>query len=164
MLITLTRNSVHAHSPNSEKPENQRTNLKMQLKRNCTKTCGVFSVYLSLLEPACGSLLVYLCVTVLISKSCSGLGRSLPLVAWLCTYSDDVNKVVFSQCVQDGVDGVLGYGQPEPFHAAADVHHDHHVFRRRGSLDIPENRRIEFRAGCDISSTLVDIIYQQSSR
>lgn len=101
---------------------------------------------------------------MLISKSRSGLGRSLPLVAWLCTYSDDVNKVVFSQCVQDGVDGVLGYGQPEPLHAAADIHHDHHVFRRRGRLNIPENWRIEFRTGGDISSTLLDIIYQPSSR
>lgn len=107
---------------------------------------------------------MYLCVTVLISKSCSGLGHSLTLVVWLCTYSDDVNKVVFSQCVQDGVDGVLGNGQPEPLHAAADIHHDHHVFRRRGRLDIPENRRIEFRTGGDISSNSLDIIYQQSSR
>lgn len=163
MLITLTRNSVHAHIPNSVKPENKKTNLKMQLKINCVKTCGVF-VYPSLLEPVCGSLWVYLCVTVLISKSRSGLGHSLPLVARLCTYSDDVNKVVFSQCVQDGVDGVLGYGQPEPLHAAADIHHDHHIFRRRGRLDIPEKRRIKFRTGSDISSTLLDIIYQQSSR
>lgn len=123
-----------------------------------------FFVCLYLFEPVCGSLSVYLWVTVFISKSRSGLGRTLPLVAWLCTYSDDVNKVVFSQRVQNGVDGVLGYGQPEPLHAAADIHHDHHVFRRRGRLDIPENRRIKFRAGSDISSTLLDGIYQQSSR
>lgn len=53
------------------------------------------------------------------------------------TYCYYVNKVIFSESVQDGVDGVFGDGQPEPLHAATDIHHNHQVFRGSGCLDIP---------------------------
>lgn len=94
----------------------------------------------------------------------------LPLVSIVCTHSYDVNKVVFAQCVQDRVDGVFGYSQPEPLHAAADIHHDHHIFGRRGRLDVPrERQRVEAGSGNDfmIMSTkyhsgmrIPDVIYQ----
>lgn len=53
------------------------------------------------------------------------------------THSYDVNKVIFSQCVQDGINGVFGYCQPESLHTATDVHHNYYVFGRSGCLDIP---------------------------
>lgn len=53
------------------------------------------------------------------------------------THCYNVNKVIFSQSVQDGVDGVFGDGQPEPLHAAADIHHNHQVLRGSGCLDVP---------------------------
>lgn len=59
------------------------------------------------------------------------------------SYSDDVDKVVLSQCVQDGVDGVFGDGHLQPLHAAADVYHDNDVLRRRGCLDVPAHRTNE---------------------
>lgn len=77
---------------------------------------------------------------ILTSRS-SGLRRSGPLVSLVCTHSDDVDKVIFSQCVQDRVDGVFGYGQPEALHTATDIHHDHHIFGRSGRLDIPGKRQ-----------------------
>lgn len=55
------------------------------------------------------------------------------------SHSDDVDKVVLSQCVQYGVDGVFGDGHLQALHAAADVHHDDDVFGRRGGLDVPED-------------------------
>lgn len=58
------------------------------------------------------------------------------------THRNDVDKVIFSQGVQDGVDGVFGYGQPQALHAATDVHHNHHVFGRRGSLDVPTGETV----------------------
>lgn len=54
------------------------------------------------------------------------------------TYSYNVNKVVFSQRVQDRINGVLGYCQPESLHAATDIHDDYHIFRRCGCLDVPK--------------------------
>lgn len=56
----------------------------------------------------------------------------------MLSYSDDVDKVVLAQCVQNGVDGVFGDGHLQTLHAAADVHHDNDVFRGRGCLDVPE--------------------------
>lgn len=53
------------------------------------------------------------------------------------TYCYNVNKVVFSKSVQDGFDGMFGDGEPEPLHAATDVHHDHQVFGGSGCLDVP---------------------------
>lgn len=55
------------------------------------------------------------------------------------SHSDDIDEVVLSQCVQDGVDGVFGDGHLQSLHAAADVHHDDDVFGRRGCLDVPEH-------------------------
>lgn len=42
-----------------------------------------------------------------------GMGKS---------HCNDVEEVVISQCVQYGGDGLSGDGQPETFHAAADIH------------------------------------------
>lgn len=61
----------------------------------------------------------------------------------LYSHSDDVDKVVLSQRVQDGVDGVFGDGHLQPLHAAADVHHDDDVLGRRGGLDVPARRTTE---------------------
>lgn len=105
------------------------------------------STRVSLYCTMCISLSVYLCVRVLILKSRSGFRYSLPLAGQMCTYSYDVNKVIFSQCIQDCVDGVFGYGQPESLHTATDIHHDHHIFRRSGCLDIPK-RRQQIEVGC----------------
>lgn len=58
-----------------------------------------------------------------------------------CAHRDDVNEVIFPQCVQDCVDGVFGDGQSEPLHAATHVHHDDHVFGRSGGLDVPRKRQ-----------------------
>lgn len=52
-------------------------------------------------------------------------------------HRDDVDKVVLSQGVQDGDDGMLGNGHPQPLHAATHVHQDHYVLGRGGSLDVP---------------------------
>lgn len=59
----------------------------------------------------------------------------------VCVFShgDDVDEVVLSQRIQDGVDGVFGDGHLQSLHAAADVHHDDDVFGRRGCLDVPEH-------------------------
>jgi len=70
-----------------------------------------------------------MCVCVLCDRVC------------VCTYSYDVNKVIFPQCVEDCIDGVFGYGQSESLHAATGVHHNYHVFRRSGGLDIPGKRQ-----------------------
>lgn len=43
------------------------------------------------------------------------------------THSNDVDKVVLPQCVQDGVDGVFGNGHLQAFHTATDVHHNDNV-------------------------------------
>lgn len=81
----------------------------------------------------------------------------------VCTYSYDVNKVVFAQCVQDRVDGVFGDGQPEALHAAADIHHDHHIFGRRGRLYVPgERQRVE--AGCGDDFMIMSTKYHSGMR
>lgn len=59
------------------------------------------------------------------------------------SHSNDVDEVILSQCVQDGVDGVFGDGHLQPLHAAADVHHDDDVFGRRGCLNVPERSMTE---------------------
>ena len=56
------------------------------------------------------------------------------------SHSDNVDKVILSQRVQDGVDGVLGDGHLQALHAATDVHHDDDVFGGGGCLDVPEHR------------------------
>lgn len=56
------------------------------------------------------------------------------------SHSNNVDKVVLAQCVQDGVDGVLGDGHLQALHAATDVHHDDDVFGGRSSLDVPKHR------------------------
>lgn len=53
------------------------------------------------------------------------------------TYSNDVEKVVISKRVQYRRDSLPGDGQPEAFHAAADIHQDDHILRRGGGLDVP---------------------------
>lgn len=55
----------------------------------------------------------------------------------MCPHSDDVDKVILAQCVQDGVDGMLGDGHLQALHAAADVDHDDDVLGRRRRLDVP---------------------------
>lgn len=45
-----------------------------------------------------------------------------------CTHCYDVNKIIFSQCIQDCFDGVFGYGHPESLHTATDINHDHYIF------------------------------------
>lgn len=98
---------------------------------------GLFAcIPVSLLYPRISWSVSDLCVRVLIFKIGGG---------GLCTYSYDVNKVIFSQCVEDCVDGVLGYGQPESLHTAADIHHDHHIFRRGGRLNVPEGNTAGWR-------------------
>ena len=114
--------------------------------------------------PSLSSVSVYLCVRVLISES-SGLGHSLPLVSTVCTYSYDVDKVIFSQCVEDCVDGVFGNGQSEPLHTATDIDHDHYIFGRSGCLDIPGKRQqVYFYFYYNVNrATLMtppDVIYQ----
>lgn len=59
------------------------------------------------------------------------------------SHSDNVDKVVLSKSVQDGVDGVFGNGHLQPLHAAADVHHDDDVLRRCGCLDVPAQKTTE---------------------
>lgn len=56
-------------------------------------------------------------------------------------HSNNVDKVVLAQCVQDGVDGVLGDGHLQALHAATDVHHDDDIFGGRSSLDVPNKHR-----------------------
>lgn len=53
------------------------------------------------------------------------------------SHSDDIDKVILPQCVQDRVDGVLGDGHFQALHAATDVHHDDDVLGRCGCLDVP---------------------------
>lgn len=57
------------------------------------------------------------------------------------SHSNDVDKVVLSQCIQNGVDGVFGNGHLQSLHTATNVHHDDDVFGRRGSLDVPVHRK-----------------------
>lgn len=61
------------------------------------------------------------------------------------SHSDDVDEVVLSQRVQDGVNGVFGDGHLQSLHAAADIHHDDDVFGRRGCLDVPERSMTDAR-------------------
>lgn len=54
------------------------------------------------------------------------------------SYCNNIDKVIFPQCVQDSVDGVFGNGQFESLHAATNIHHYDDVFWWGGSLDVPE--------------------------
>jgi len=84
---------------------------------------------------------VYLCDRVFQSDANQDL---MPLLCIVCTYSYDVNKVIFSQCVQDCIYGVFGYGESESLHTATDIHHNHHIFGRSGCLDIPAGSSDDF--------------------
>lgn len=64
------------------------------------------------------------------------------------SHSNNVDKVVLAQCVQDGVDGVLGDGHLQALHAATDVHHDDDVFGGRSSLDVPKHRSLKYHKIC----------------
>ena len=57
-------------------------------------------------------------------------------------YRNDINKVIISQCVQDGGDGVLGDCHPQPLHAATCVQHNHYVLGRSSSLYVPLAERM----------------------
>lgn len=52
-------------------------------------------------------------------------------------YRNDINKVVLSQCVQDGGDSVSGDSHPQPLHAATCVYQNHYVLGRSSSLYVP---------------------------
>lgn len=60
----------------------------------------------------------------------------LPFVG---SYRNDIDKVIFSKCVQDGVDGVLGNGQFQAFHTSTDIYNNDDVLRWGGSLNVPAN-------------------------
>lgn len=77
------------------------------------------------------------------------------------SHSDDVDKVVLSQCVQDGVDGVFGNGHLQPLHAATDVHHDDDVFGRRGRLDVPEHTSL-INYSCYTFTAFIIYLFKQS--
>lgn len=62
---------------------------------------------------------------------------------WRQTYRNDVDKVIFSQSIQNGDDGVLGNGHPQALHAATDIHNDDNVLGRCGSLDVPAQQRAQ---------------------
>lgn len=62
---------------------------------------------------------------------------------WRQTYCNDVDKVIFSQSVQNGDDGVLGNGHPQALHAATDIHNDDNVLGRGGRLDVPARKRTQ---------------------
>ncbi len=59
----------------------------------------------------------------------------------VCPYCNNIDKVVFSERVQDSVDSVFGNGHFKTLHAAADIDYNHDVLRRGGSLDIPVTER-----------------------
>lgn len=59
----------------------------------------------------------------------------------VCSYCNDIDKVIFPERVQYSVDGVFGNGHFQTLHAAADINHNDDVFRRGGSLDIPATER-----------------------
>src|SRR4029434_2633482 len=61
------------------------------------------------------------------------------MCVWHETHSDDVEKVVVAQRVQDRGNSLAGDGQPQALHAAAHIHQDHHIFRRRRRLNIPSH-------------------------
>lgn len=52
-------------------------------------------------------------------------------------YRNDINKVVLSQRVQDGGDGMFGDSHPQPLHAATRVYQNHDVLGRSSSLYVP---------------------------
>lgn len=54
------------------------------------------------------------------------------------TDCNNVDKVILAQSVKQCVDCVFGNGHSQPLHATTDVHHDHDVLRRCGSLDVPK--------------------------
>lgn len=125
----------------------------------------------------CALVPVHLCVWALISMSRSSRLRQMLIAFVFCmtvcayTYSYDVNKVIFSQGVQDCINGVLGYCQSESLHAATDIHDDYYIFRRCGCLYIPKRTQRERRSRYKMhynlhltpSMTRLGVMYCQSS-
>lgn len=152
MLITQICSCRVTHSQNPPKKPKKKTNLEalMLLKiyawhepnfefgSVCMCVCICTSMWTCALVP------VHLCVWALISMSRSSRLRQMLIAFVVCmtvcayTYSYDVNKVIFSQGVQDCINGVLGYCQSQSLHAATDIHDDYYIFRRCGCLYIPK--------------------------
>lgn len=62
----------------------------------------------------------------------------------MCSYCNNIDKVIFPERVQDSVDGMFGNGHFQTLHASADINHNDDVLRRGGSLDIPATEREDF--------------------
>ena len=84
-------------------------------------------------------------------------------------YSNDIDKIVFTKCVQDGVDGVFGNGQFQAFHTSTDINNNDDVLWWGGSLNVPtkcqwQRKKISV-SGFTVTQheTVIAILYYKSS-